>query len=95
MTKTKKITESTVLKLSVIRVIGGENALDSIMLTPLIIDWLVPKNCIWNKKEKCEASISRLYVLAEPLDGKHKVVGVCNEHHECFMGMKKKKKDVG
>ena len=84
--------EIQILKLSVKQVIGRGDALDSLMLMPLIIDWRVPKNCIWNKKEKCDAPISRLYVLDEPLDGKHKVVGVCEEHHKCFLGMKKGRK---
>ena len=42
--------EIQILKLSVKQVIGRGDALDSLMLMPLIIDWRVPKNCIWNKK---------------------------------------------
>ena len=56
--------------LSVSSVIGTGDPSDRIMLIPLISQWKVPRNCLWNMTgEECDASLIRLYVLDEPLDG--------------------------
>ena len=73
-------------------VIGTDDPMDGIMLIPLIVDWHVPRECIWNiTGENCDTRLRRLYVLNEPLHGfgggpeGFAVVGVCEEHHRAFM----------
>lgn len=62
-------------------VIGTGDPFDAIMLIPLIADWKVPRNCLGSLMGgECTKSLTRLYVLDEPLQG-HKVVGVCEKHH--------------
>ena len=78
------------IHLEVNTVIGTGDPFDQIMLIPLISDWGVPKQCIWNLKEKCENNISRLYALREKLDVGDGVmvstVGICEEHHKIVYG---------
>ena len=56
------------IHLEVNTVIGTGDPFDQIMLIPLISDWKVPKECIWNLKEKCEKNLTRLYSLRKKLD---------------------------
>ncbi|KKM83610.1 hypothetical protein LCGC14_1307600 [marine sediment metagenome] len=74
------------LKLNVKTVIGTGGPLDGIMLTPLLCDWKVPKNCAYGALtgKECEKSLRRIYVLEEPLQG-HKAIGVCEEHHQVLI----------
>jgi len=82
------------IHLSVKTVIGDPDPLlASIMLLPLVCDWGVPRECIWNLTgEKCEKPLARLYVLNEPLlgfgggDAGYKTVGACKEHHKQIAG---------
>lgn len=73
----------TQIKLGVDKIIGTGDPFDRISLIPLIADWGVPRNCIWNMQEgqKCDETLSRLYVLREKMQG-HKIVGVCENHHQ-------------
>src|SRR3990172_3091477 len=65
-------------------VIGTGDPFDSIGLIPLIADWRVPRNCLVALRgEKCEAAITRLYVLEAPIEG-HGVLGICETHHTEF-----------
>ena len=74
------------LTLHVKTVIGTGDALDAIMLIPLIADWGVPRECLWNMTgEVCKASLDRLYVLDEPFQG-FRTVGVCEQHHKELSG---------
>ena len=74
------------INLQVNTVIGTVDPFDQIMLIPLICDWKVPRECIWNLKEKCENNIGRLYALREKFDIGGGVmvttVGICEEHHK-------------
>ena len=75
--------ETEILKLSVEQVIGTGDPFDQITLILLISDWGVPNNCLWNLKEECEETLSRLYVLDKPVDN-HKIIGICEKHHKIF-----------
>ena len=74
------------IHLEVNTVIGTGDPFDKIMLIPLICDWKVPRECIWNLKEKCENGINRLYALRKEIDIGDGVmastVGICEEHHK-------------
>ena len=74
------------LNLNVNIVIGTGDPFDQIMLIPLRFDWGVPRECIWNLKEKCDNNISRLYALREKIDVGGGVmvstVAICEEHHK-------------
>ena len=73
---------SASVKLGIETIIGTGDALDSIMLIPLISQWRVPTNClVVFRGEKCDAPLSRLYVLREPVEG-HKILGICEGHHK-------------
>jgi len=73
---------SASVKLGIETVIGTGDALDSIMLIPLISQWRVPTNClVVLRGDTCEEPLSRLYVLREPVKG-HKILGVCESHHK-------------
>ena len=73
------------IRLEVNTVIGTGDPFDRIMLIPLISQWKVPTNCVWNLKEPCDNRISRLYSLREPVNG-HGIVGICEEHHTVVGG---------
>lgn len=80
------------LQLQVKRVIGTGDPMDALLLIPLISQWGVPKECIYNVKEECTAPLHRLYVLEEPLVGfgntptGFSVVGACEAHHQLLVG---------
>ena len=74
------------IHLDVKTVIGGGPAA-SIELIPLISDWKVPRQCLWNLTgETCTGMLTALYVLNEPIRGfgggkdGFKIVGVCRDH---------------
>jgi len=67
--------------LEVDSIIGTGDPADKIMLLPLIYDWHVPNQCIFNISEPCEEMISRLYRLRNPVQD-HTTVGVCEKHHQ-------------
>ncbi len=72
--------------LGVNKVIGTGDPIDEIMLIPLISDWKVPRECIWNMTgETCDKGLTRIYVLDEPFQG-HDCVGACEEHHKALGG---------
>ena len=79
-------TEHASVELDVETVIGTGDAVDGIMLIPLISQWGVPHNCLVALRgDKCEEPLSRLYVLRAPV-GRHKILGICEDHHKELTG---------
>lgn len=77
---------SDTIHLGVERVIGTGDPSDAVTLTPLIVQWQVPSNCLWALiGTPCDQPLRRLYVLREPVQG-HKVLGVCEQHHAELAG---------
>jgi hypothetical protein len=81
------------VKLIIKTIIGTGDPFDAIALIPLISDWGVPNQCINGiNGEPCIKTLTRLYVLEQPLTGfgggpeGFWVVGCCENHHKELSG---------
>lgn len=74
-------------KLKVKEIIGTGDPFDMIALIPLLHDWKVPEGCIGGVRdgEECNATATRIYVLAEPFQG-FNCVRACERHHQELFG---------
>jgi len=76
------------IQLHVKTVIGNGSAYDGIMLIPLLAQWYIPHQCIWNLKDECNDPLRRIYVLDTPIPlegrGDCKAIAVCEKHHQVF-----------